>query len=87
MDERYLGRALELAQEAWGETHPNPMVGAVIVEDNEIVSEGYHARAGDRHAEIVALDNLGRPPSSDAVLFLRGSHRQKRRQAGYGWST
>ena len=70
MDERYLGRALELAQEAWGETHPNPMVGAVIVEGNEIVSEGYHARAGDRHAEIVALENLGRPPRSDAVLYV-----------------
>ena len=70
MDERYLGRALELAQEAWGETHPNPMVGAVIVEGNEIVSEGYHARAGDRHAEIVALENLGRPLRSDAVLYV-----------------
>jgi diaminohydroxyphosphoribosylaminopyrimidine deaminase/5-amino-6-(5-phosphoribosylamino)uracil reductase len=70
MDERYLGRALELAKKAWGETHPNPMVGAVIVEDDEIVSEGYHARVGDRHAEIVALENLGRPPSSDAVLYV-----------------
>jgi diaminohydroxyphosphoribosylaminopyrimidine deaminase / 5-amino-6-(5-phosphoribosylamino)uracil reductase len=70
MDERYLARALELAKEAWGETHPNPMVGAVIVEGNEIVSEGYHARAGEAHAEIVALDNLGRPPSADADIYV-----------------
>ncbi|MBU63349.1 MAG: riboflavin biosynthesis protein RibD [Opitutae bacterium] len=70
MDERYLGRALELAKKAWGETHPNPMVGAVIVENNEIVSEGYHTRAGLRHAEIIALENLSRLPSSDAVLYV-----------------
>ena len=47
IEERYLKRALELAKEAWGETHPNPMVGAVIVENDELVSEGYHARAGE----------------------------------------
>lgn len=68
--ERYLRRALDLAKKAWGCTHPNPMVGAVIVEDDEIVSEGYHTRAGDRHAEIIALDNLDRPPSADAVLYV-----------------
>jgi diaminohydroxyphosphoribosylaminopyrimidine deaminase / 5-amino-6-(5-phosphoribosylamino)uracil reductase len=68
--ERYLKRALELAKEAWGETHPNPMVGAVIVENDELVSEGYHARAGEPHAEIVALDNLGRLPCPDAELYV-----------------
>ena len=68
--ERHLERALKLAKEAWGETHPNPMVGAVIVENDELVSEGYHARAGEAHAEIVALDNLGRLPSPDAELYV-----------------
>ena len=68
--ERHLERALKLAKEAWGETHPNPMVGAVIVENDELVSEGYHARAGEAHAEIVALDNLGRLPSPNAELYV-----------------
>ena len=70
IEERHLKRALELAKEAWGETHPNPMVGAVIVENDELVAEGYHARAGEAHAEIVALDNLGRLPSLDAELYV-----------------
>lgn len=69
-DERHLKRALVLAKEAWGETHPNPMVGAVIVENDALVAEGYHARAGEAHAEIVALDNLGRPPSADADIYV-----------------
>jgi len=70
IEERHLKRALELAKKAWGETHPNPMVGAVIVENDELVAEGYHARAGEAHAEIVALDNLGRLPSTDAELYV-----------------
>ena len=70
IEERHLKRALELAKKAWGETHPNPMVGAVIVENDELVAEGYHARAGEAHAEIVALDNLGRLPCPDAELYV-----------------
>jgi diaminohydroxyphosphoribosylaminopyrimidine deaminase/5-amino-6-(5-phosphoribosylamino)uracil reductase len=48
-------RALALAQLGWGQTAPNPMVGAVVVRDDVVVGEGYHARYGDPHAEIVAL--------------------------------
>lgn len=48
-------RALALAQQGWGQTAPNPMVGAVVVRDGAIVGEGYHARFGDPHAELVAL--------------------------------
>ena len=52
-------RALDLAQQGWGQTAPNPMVGAVVVRDGVVVGEGYHARYGDPHAEIVALRAAG----------------------------
>lgn len=63
-------RALELARLAWGRTHPNPLVGAVITEGGQVVAEGYHAQAGSPHAEIVALEALGRPPGADAILYV-----------------
>ncbi len=69
-DERFMRRAVELARNAWGETHPNPMVGAVIVEDGEIVAEGFHAKDGGPHAERVALSALGRKPKPGAVLYV-----------------
>ncbi|AKC82804.1 riboflavin biosynthesis protein RibD [Verrucomicrobia bacterium IMCC26134] len=65
-----MGRALELARRAWGRTHPNPMVGALIVEGGEVVAEGFHAQDGGPHAERVALAALGRAPKPGAVLFV-----------------
>ena len=60
-DEFYMGRALELALMAEGNTSPNPMVGCVIVnEDGEIVGEGYHHKAGEPHAEVMALRDAGK---------------------------
>lgn len=50
-----MNRALVLAQKARGRTSPNPLVGAVIVQDGKIIGEGYHQRAGEPHAEIYAL--------------------------------
>lgn len=55
LDEKYMKRALELAGMAAGRTSPNPLVGAVIVKDGNIVGEGYHQKAGTPHAEIHAL--------------------------------
>jgi diaminohydroxyphosphoribosylaminopyrimidine deaminase/5-amino-6-(5-phosphoribosylamino)uracil reductase len=63
-------QVLNLARKGWGETHPNPMVGALIVEDGEVVAEGYHQRAGGGHAETVALNALGRKPQKSAVLLV-----------------
>lgn len=58
-DGRFMQRALELAQLGLGTASPNPCVGAVIVRDGQIVGEGYHARAGEPHAEVHALREAG----------------------------
>lgn len=52
-------RALTLAERGWGQTAPNPMVGAVIVRDGEIVGEGWHETYGAAHAEVNALTRAG----------------------------
>jgi diaminohydroxyphosphoribosylaminopyrimidine deaminase / 5-amino-6-(5-phosphoribosylamino)uracil reductase len=59
MDHEPMARSLALAELGWGQTAPNPMVGAVLVRDGEIVGEGYHARFGADHAEVVALRSAG----------------------------
>jgi diaminohydroxyphosphoribosylaminopyrimidine deaminase/5-amino-6-(5-phosphoribosylamino)uracil reductase len=56
---RFLERALELAEQGRGTTHPNPIVGAVVVLGDEVVGEGWHERKGGPHAEIVALEAAG----------------------------
>ena len=53
-------RALELAERGRGTTHPNPVVGAVVVRNDEIVGEGWTEPPPGRHGEIVALDAAGR---------------------------
>jgi diaminohydroxyphosphoribosylaminopyrimidine deaminase/5-amino-6-(5-phosphoribosylamino)uracil reductase len=58
-DRAYMRRALDLARRGWGYTAPNPMVGAVVVRDGQIVGEGHHARYGEEHAEIAALRQAG----------------------------
>ncbi len=58
-DQAMMQRCLELARRALGRTSPNPLVGAVIVKDGEIVGEGFHARAGEPHAEVLALRSAG----------------------------
>ncbi|MGI8510505.1 MAG: bifunctional diaminohydroxyphosphoribosylaminopyrimidine deaminase/5-amino-6-(5-phosphoribosylamino)uracil reductase RibD [Gemmatimonadaceae bacterium] len=58
-DERYMRRALALAERGWGQTAPNPMVGAVVVRGEEIVGEGWHERFGEAHAEVNALRAAG----------------------------
>ncbi len=58
-DEQWMKRALRLAEKGRGRTSPNPMVGAVLVKNGQVVGEGYHARAGEAHAEILALRQAG----------------------------
>jgi diaminohydroxyphosphoribosylaminopyrimidine deaminase/5-amino-6-(5-phosphoribosylamino)uracil reductase len=59
VDRSYMCLALELAARGAGRTHPNPMVGCVIVKEGCIVGRGYHKAAGLAHAEVVALDEAG----------------------------
>jgi len=58
-DHGFMARALELASKGLYSTHPNPRVGCVIVRDGLVVGEGWHARAGEPHAEVHALRQAG----------------------------
>jgi diaminohydroxyphosphoribosylaminopyrimidine deaminase/5-amino-6-(5-phosphoribosylamino)uracil reductase len=64
-----LERALELAERGRGTTYPNPVVGAVVVRDGEVIGEGWHERKGGPHAEVVALDAAGRR-ARGSTLYL-----------------
>lgn len=57
IDKKFMQKALNLAEKAWGMTSPNPLVGCVIVRDKQIVGQGFHLKAGENHAEINALEN------------------------------
>ncbi len=63
-------RALGLAHSVWGTTHPNPMVGALIVEDGQVVAEGATSPDGGPHAERLALLNRGKAPRAGATLYV-----------------
>lgn len=65
----FMQHALDLARRAEGYTSPNPMVGAVVVSNGEIVGQGYHHRAGDPHAEINALNDAGEA-AHGATLYV-----------------
>jgi diaminohydroxyphosphoribosylaminopyrimidine deaminase / 5-amino-6-(5-phosphoribosylamino)uracil reductase len=57
-DEQYMLRCLELASNGICSVAPNPMVGAVIVKDDQIIGEGYHQRFGEAHAEVNAINSV-----------------------------
>ena len=70
MDDRFwMKRALRLAEKGRGRTSPNPVVGAVLVKDHRVLAEGYHVRAGEAHAEIVALQRAG-AKARGATLYI-----------------
>ncbi|MEX0270956.1 bifunctional diaminohydroxyphosphoribosylaminopyrimidine deaminase/5-amino-6-(5-phosphoribosylamino)uracil reductase RibD [Leptolyngbyaceae cyanobacterium UHCC 1019] len=62
-------RCVILARQAAGKTAPNPLVGCVIVQDGEIVGEGFHPKAGDPHAEVFALRQAG-DRAKGATLYV-----------------
>ena len=65
----FMNRALNLASRAKGKTSPNPMVGAVIVKRGKIIAEDYHKKAGEPHAEALALIEAGKK-SKDSTLYV-----------------
>jgi len=69
MSINFMRRCIALAQQAAGYTAPNPLVGAVIVNNGEIVGEGYHPKAGEPHAEIFALRAAGEQ-AAGATLYV-----------------
>ncbi len=68
--EKFMERALELALNGTGYVSPNPRVGAVIVEDEKIIGEGWHKAFGNKHAEIEAIENSQRSNFENCTLFV-----------------
>jgi diaminohydroxyphosphoribosylaminopyrimidine deaminase/5-amino-6-(5-phosphoribosylamino)uracil reductase len=69
-DRAHLRRAIELAQQGAGEVKPNPLVGAVLVRDGEILGEGWHERYGGPHAEVNAIEACGPVDLTGATLYV-----------------
>jgi diaminohydroxyphosphoribosylaminopyrimidine deaminase/5-amino-6-(5-phosphoribosylamino)uracil reductase len=69
LDEQYMGLALKLAESNSGQTSPNPLVGAVVVKDHQIVGMGAHLKAGEAHAEVHAL-NMAGEKAKGATLYV-----------------
>ena len=71
MNETYMQRCIELAQNGLGNVSPNPMVGAVIVHNGKIIGEGYHQEFGKAHAEVNAINSIkDRNLLKESVLYV-----------------
>lgn len=68
-DAALLRRAIGLAERGWGRVHPNPLVGAVVVREGQVVGEGFHGEYGGPHAEVVALAAAGEQ-ARGATLYV-----------------
>jgi diaminohydroxyphosphoribosylaminopyrimidine deaminase/5-amino-6-(5-phosphoribosylamino)uracil reductase len=67
-DFNYMNRVFMLAKKGSGKVSPNPLVGALLVKEGQIIGEGYHRRAGDKHAEIDAIESAT-VPVAGATLY------------------
>jgi diaminohydroxyphosphoribosylaminopyrimidine deaminase/5-amino-6-(5-phosphoribosylamino)uracil reductase len=65
----YMRKAITLAKRGLGTTSPNPMVGAVVVKGGKVIGEGYHRKAGEAHAEIVALEKAGQRARGGTLIL------------------
>src|SRR5437016_10510968 len=70
IDQRHLARAIELAESGRGRVSPNPMVGAVITRDDEILGEGFHGSLGGPHAEVEAILAASDHDLSGATMYV-----------------
>jgi diaminohydroxyphosphoribosylaminopyrimidine deaminase/5-amino-6-(5-phosphoribosylamino)uracil reductase len=69
-DRIHLARAIELAQRGAGAVRPNPVVGAVVARDGEVIGEGWHKEYGAAHAEVNAIEDCGLADLSEATLYV-----------------
>jgi len=69
-DELYMRRCLELAKMGNGQVSPNPLVGCVIVCDDQIIGEGYHKKFGEAHAEVNAVNEVFKNHGDNATALL-----------------
>jgi diaminohydroxyphosphoribosylaminopyrimidine deaminase/5-amino-6-(5-phosphoribosylamino)uracil reductase len=69
-DRLHLQRAVELAGRGLGAVKPNPVVGAVVARDGEVLGEGWHERYGGAHAEVNAIEACGLADLKDATLYV-----------------
>ena len=72
IDEKYMKMAIELAKKGVGSVNPNPMVGAIVVQDGKVIGTGYHKYFGGSHAEVYALDEASKNSKdlSDATIYV-----------------
>lgn len=68
--EIFMNAALDEARKGWGRTHPQPMIGAILVENGEIAAREHVSQPGSRGPESRLLNSLGRTPLEGASLFL-----------------
>ncbi len=69
-DELFMRQALALAEKGMNTTTPNPRVGCVLVKDGQVVSTGWHERAGQAHAERIAIESLGRDRAAGTTAYI-----------------
>ena len=69
INEKYMRMAIELAKKGAGAVNPNPMVGAVVVKNEEVIGEGYHKFFGGPHAEVYALEDAGKE-AEGATIYV-----------------
>ncbi len=67
--QKYMNRAIQLARKGLLTSHPNPRVGCVLVKNDQIISEGYHRKSGEGHAEVNALEQAG-AVAKDATCYV-----------------
>lgn len=73
MNETFMRRAIDLAKKGQGFTSPNPCVGAVIVKNGKILGEGWHKKAGEDHAEVVAVKDALKRFGKNKTDFFKGA--------------
>ncbi len=68
VEEKFMRRALKLADKGLSQTNPNPLVGAVLVKNNKVIGEGFHRQFGEAHAEVNAINQAGKVAEGSTLI-------------------